>query len=426
MSKILTNTVKKTAAWMAFLTWIITIAVAIAIILGTKGLGVFNKSTSLDDANTLTVSMNQHAYLTALDTVEDACEEVFGDLDLSYEMKGEMTGDESEIVYVFADDVKLDKVEANLEAKFAELQKADGALEGTFITVAVNSEKTVEVLAKNYALRGVIAALVMVAAVYVYAAIRFGIGKGVLAAVGTLYSMALTASVVIFTRIPVSTSISYVFGAAGMLGAVVSILSLNKIKATEKAEGAEDMYAEEIVVSSLAKKEVAPIFYFTTVALAVLAIIAPANMKWFALSAFVGLVMAMVAGLILVPSLYIPMKAKADNKPKAGYVGAKKSSTKAKKNFDKVATPVVDATEEVAEEVVEETPAAEETPVEEVATEEAVEEATEETVEETATEEVAEAPVEETVAETVEEAPAEEVATEEATEEVAEESKEQE
>jgi hypothetical protein len=216
----------------------------------------------------------------------------------------------------------------------------------------------------------------------------------------------LTAAVVIFTRIPVSTSISYVFGAAGMLGAVVSILSLNKIKATEKAEGANDLYAEEIVVSSLAKKEVAPIFCFTTLALAVFAIIAPVNMKWFALSSFIGLVMAMVVGLTLIPSLYIPMKAKADNKPKAGYVGAKKSSAKAKKSFDKVASPVVEETEEVAEEA----------PVEETVAEEVAEEAP---VEETAAEEV----VEETP---VEEAAAEEVAEEAPVEEVAEESKEQE
>ena len=388
MSKIFTNTVKKTAPWMTFLTYVIAVAIAIAIILGTKGYDIFNKSATLDDAKTLTVSLNQHAYITALDTVEEACEEVFEDLNVSYEMKGEMSGDESEIVYAFEADTKLADIEKALEEKFEEMKKPDGALEGAFITVAVNSEKTAEVLAKDYALRLAIAAVVMVAAVSVYAAIRFGIGKGVLAAVGTFYSMALTAAVVIFTRIPVTTSISYVFGAAGMFGAVVSVLSLNKIKATEKMEGAEELYAEEIVVSSLAKKEVAPIFWLSTLSLAVLAIVAPVNVKWFALSAFIALVMAVWAGMILVPSLYIPMKAKADNKPKAGYVGAKKTSTKEKKVYNKPAAPVV-------EEVV-----AEEAPVEEAV------EAVEETVAE-------EAPVEEVVEESTEEVPAEENSDEE-------------
>ena len=134
-----------------------------------------------------------------------------------------------------------------------------------------------------------------------------------------------------------------------------------------------------MVSSSLAKKEVAPIFYMSAIALAVLVIVAPANMKWFALSAFVALAMSVVSGLILVPSLYIPVKAKADSKPKAGYVGAKKTSTKEKKVFNKVAAPVV-----------------EEAPVEE--TEEVVEDVVEELVDETE-EVVDEAPVEEVVEE---------------------------
>ena len=409
MSKIFTNTVKKTAPWMAFLTFVIATACALAIVLGVKGYGVFNKSATLDDAKTLTISMNQHAYITALDKVEEACEDVFGDLNVSYEVQGEMTGDESEIVYVFANDAKISNIESKLETKFAELTAEGGALEGAFITVASNSEKTVEVLAKDYALRGVVAALVMVAAVYIYAAIRFGIGKGVLAAIGTLYSMALTAAVVIFTRIPVSTSISYVFATAGMLGAVISMLSLNKIKATEKAEGADELYAEDIVTSSLAKKETALIFWVSTLALSVLAIVAPASVKWFALSSFVALLVAAFVGMILVPSLYIPMKAKADNKPKNGYVGAKKTSMKKKKTYDKVAASV--ETEEVAVEApVEE--AAEEAPAEEVA-EEVAEEAPAEEVVEEATEE---APVEETAEEATEEAPVEEAAEEAAEE----------
>ena len=394
MSKILTNTVKKTSILTAILTFIVAAAVAVAIIFGVKGWGVFNKSAVLDDSNTLTISMNQYAYLTTLDTVEDACEEVFDDLKVAYQMKGEMSGDESEIVYVFADDVDLAKVESDLEAKFTEMQKPDGALDGVLITVASNSEETLEVLAKDYALRGVIAAVVMVAVVYIYAAIRFGIAKGVLAAVGTLYSMALTTAVVLLARIPVTASISYVIATAGLLGAVVSMLSLNKIKATEKTEAAAELSAEEVVTSSFACKEVAPIFYIATAALAVLAIVAPISVKWFALSAFVALVMAVVAGLFLVPSLYIPVKAKADKQPKPGYVGAKKTSTKEKKSYKKVAAPVVEEApvEETAEEVVEEAPVeevaeeVEETPVEEASVEEVVEE-TEEAPAEEVTEE---------------------------------------
>lgn len=404
MSKILTNTVKKTTFLASVLSAIIAVAIALAIVFGVKGYGVFNTNKTLDDATTLTVSMNQYVYLTELEEVEGVCENAFGDLNVSYEMKGEMTGDESEIVYVFKGDVDLTAVETALDTAFAEWQK-----DGKFITVAVNSEKAVEVLAKNYALRGVVAAVVMVAAVYVYAAIRFGIGKGVLAAIGTFYSIALTAAVVIITRIPVTTSISYVFGMAGMLGAVVSVLSLNKIKANEKAEGASEMQADELVASSLAINEIVPVACLTAIALVVLAIVAPANMKWFALGAFVGVVMATVVGMLLVPSMYIPVKVKADKQPKEGsYVGAKKTSTKEKKTFAKAA-PVVEA------------PKAE---VEEAPVEEVVEEPVEETpVEEVAEEPAEEAPVEETAEEVVEETPVEEVA--ETTEETTEENNEQ-
>lgn len=391
MSKILTNTVKKTAGWIVVFTYILIAAVAFGIIFGAKGYGVFNKSAVLDDVNTLTISMNQHAYLTELDTVEDACEEVFADLDISYQMKGEMTGDESELVYVFDESVSLRKVEAQLEAKIAELQK--DALDGTFITVAVNKLETAEFLAKDYALRGVIAGLVMIVLVYIYAAIRFGIGKGVLAAIGTLCAMGLTAAVMVFTRIPVTASVSYVFATAGLLGAVASIITLNKIKAAEKAEGANEMSAEQVIVAASAKKEVMPITLVSCAALVVLALVATTNVKWFALAAIIGVIAAAIAGLKFVPALYVPMKEAADKKPKEGYVGAKKTSTKEKKVFAKKEAPVAPVAP--AAPVVEE-PAA---PAEEV---EEVEEA-EETVEEVPAEEPAEETIEETVEETVEE-----------------------
>ena len=78
MSKILTNTVKKTSIWTVVLTYILAAAVAFGIVFGMKGYGVFNKNVTLDNAKTLTISMNQYAYLTALEEVEDVCEEVFG------------------------------------------------------------------------------------------------------------------------------------------------------------------------------------------------------------------------------------------------------------------------------------------------------------------------------------------------------------
>jgi hypothetical protein len=192
----------------------------------------------------------------------------------------------------------------------------------------------------------------------------------------------------VFTRIPVTASVSYVFATAGLLGAVASIITLNKIKAAEKAEGANEMSAEEVISAASAKKEVMPITLVSCAALVVLALVATTNVKWFALAAIIGVIAAAIAGLKFVPALYVPMKEAADNKPKEGYVGAKKTSTKEKKTFEKKVAPVAPVVEEPAApaEEVEEVEEAEET-VEEVPAEEPAEETIEETVEETAEDE---------------------------------------
>lgn len=412
------------AIWLACVTFIIVAAVALGIVFGVKGLGAFNKSAVLDDSKTLTVSMNQHVYLNDLDKIEETCEAVFGNVKPSYQMKGEMSGDESEIVYVFDKDVDLQKIETDLEAKFAKMTADDGELKGSFIYVAANSEKTVEYLAKDYVLRGVIAGVVLVAAIYVYAAIRFGIGKGVVVALATLIGTLLTAAIIILARIPVTASVSYVFGTAALLSAVTSVLAMNKIAVSEKS-------GEKVC----ACKEILTIGVLTAIALAILAAVAPINVKWFALMAFVAVVAAVVSGIELVPAIYAPIKSAADKRPaKDGYVGAVKGAKQEKKvpakKEKKVAAkkelsaPVVEekAAEPVAEEV--EEPAVEpvvET-VEEVAEEPAVEEVAEvaEVVEEPAVEEAVEV-AEEPVVESVEEAPVEEVEAVVETEETVEE-----
>ena len=400
MSKCLNKTVKTTRL-VAICAYVLVVvaAIALGIVFGLKGFGVFNKSAVLDDANTLTVSVNQYAYVTKMDTIEDACDDVFGDLKVSYQMKGEMSGDESEIVYVFADDVDLTAVETALEAKFAELAKED--LAGSFVTVAVNSEETVEFLAKNYVLRGVIAGVVLVALVYVYAAIRFGINKGIVAAGGTFAGVTLTVALAILTRIPVTVSVSYVFAAAALISAVASMIAIHKINAAEKAEGASELSAEDLVDSALATKEILPLGVVSGAALVILGAVATANVRWFALVALIAVAAAVLVGLVYVPVLYVPFKKAADKKPvKDAYVGAKKTSKKEKKAYQKKeevkvapVAPVEEPAEETTEEVVEE-PVAEET--EEISVEEPAEEATEEVIEE----EPVEVPAEETAEET--------------------------
>ena len=399
MSNCQNNTVKKSTRWLAFVAYIIVCAAVVASIFGVKGAGVFNTSVVLDDVKTVTVSMNQYVYLTQLDEVEEECEKAFGDTKFVYQMKGEMSGDESEIIYVFKKDVDVNALKDTLTTAF-DAETWDNA----HIFVGANSEESVTYLAKNYVLRGVIAGLVLVALVYIYGAIRFGIAKGLTIALGTFTGLVLTVAILILTRIPVTVSISYVFAVTALLSAITSIISMGKIAASEKSENGN--------VCSCASKEILPICSWTCVALLVLALFATKGVASFALTSVVAVIVATVVGLKGVPAFYLPIKKVADAQPdKDAYVGAEKTSTKAKKVFKKEAK-VVPVKETVA------------APVEETVetVEEAVEEATAEVVEEAAEEATAEV-----VEETVEEATAEvvEEVAEEATEEVAEESTEE-
>ena len=363
MSKFLTKAAKKPGIISIIVATLLAAAIAVAVICGVQGFGVFNTSKLLEDSKTLTVSVDKTTYLTNLDKVEEECEKAFANLDLSYSLKGEMSGADNELVYVFDKDADLTKVEKTLEDVFKTL--VDGEWNGSFITVATNSEKAVSVLAKHYVLRGVIAGVVMAVLVFAYVSLRYKLGMGVVAAVCTLLGMALTAAFAILTRIPVTASVSYVFAVAGLLSAVTTLFTFNKLRGNSE---------------ELATKEIGLFTVLFGAALIVVGAVATAGVRWFAVLALIALLVAAFLGLVYAPALYLPIKAAADSKPaKNAYVGAKKTSTKEKKSFVKAEEPANEApAEEAVEEPVEEETAefVEEEPVEE--TEEAEEESVEE------------------------------------------------
>ena len=395
MSNILKKTAKKTTILSIIVAVVLAAAIAVGILCGVKGFGVFNMNAQMKDSKTLTVSLNQYAYNTRLDEVESVCETAFGSLDVQYELKGEMSGDESEIVYVFKAGTDLTKVQAALETKLAEKANAWGA----FVTVSSNSEKAVSVLARHYTLRALIAGAVIAVLVFVYVSLRYKLGMGVITAIATLLGMLLTASVAILTRIPVTSSIAYVIAVAGLFSAVTTLFTMNKLRANMKSEDAAEQSADELVASSIATKEIGWFTVLAGGALVIVGALAVSNVRWFAILSLVGVLVAAFIGLLYAPAMYIPVKKAADKRPARNvtYKGAKKTSTKEKKKFVKAA-PVEEAPAEEAP--VEEAPV-EEAPVEEAPIEEApVEEAP-----------IEEAPVEEAPAE---EAPAEEAPVEEA------------
>lgn len=388
MSNFLAKAVKKVNILSMFVAAILVIGIAVGALCGLKGWGVFHQDVLLEDSKTLTVSVEQYVFETSLDKVEETCENALKDVNISYELKSQMSGSTCELVYLFNSDVDLTNAKAALETALTDLEQTEEFKGFTFL-VGANSEVAVGTLAEGYVLRGVIAGVVLAVLVFAYASIRLGLYKGISAGVSTLLGMLLTTALIIATRVPVTASVIYVLAVSGLLSAVLSMVALNKVQETEKTAGME---AEEVIVSSLATKEILTFSALAGIALVVFGAVATAGVRWFAVLALIALVVATFMGLVYAPAFYLPFKEKVDAKPVEGaYVGAEKTSTKVKKVYvKKEATkavqpaPVEEVAEESAEEVVEE------------AEEETVEEVAEEATEETPVEEVAEEATEET------------------------------
>ena len=411
----MSNTKSKKGMLLSVVTVIVLVAAfVVGILFGMNG------NTAISDTQTVTVSVDRFIYKTPekLADLEEICEAQFDGLKFE-QKKGEMSGNVCEIVYVFAEDADLSKIdttvlENNLNAKF------NANDEGWEFGVSVNTVDVQVSLAKGTILRGAIAVTVFAVLAFAYVAIRYMNWKtGLVAAIAVIAGAGLTLAIVTLVRIPATVSVVYAAAYAALFSAVATVLTFNK-KNTEK------------IVSTIA--------VFTAIALVLVAVAsviaagAISAVTWFAVQAIVATAVVAFVGMIYVPALcemtateevVAPVIITKKEKVKAAAKAAPKAS-KAQKEAPvveetKEEAPVeeteveleaeeetVEETEEVAEteEVVED--AAEDTPVEE-----SVEETAEEVVEEVA-EETTEAPVEEEPA--TEEVAVEESATEEKTE----------
>ena len=396
MSKLFSKTVKKTTLWSVIIAIVLAAAIVVCALFG------FNQTLAMKDKKALTVTLNAYVYKTQLDEIK---EDLVDELNSEYTIEGGMSGDVSEVVFVFDEDADLaalkTKAEAYLDTKLANT--------GANYSVSASVETMTAVFAKHYALRAAIAGAVLAVLAFAYVAVRYNLANGIAAGVSVLLGMLLTASIIVLTRVYVTESVAIVITLAGLLTAAMTLFTLNNVRSATK-EGS----SEETVVSSIAVKEV--LYTAVVVAVGILAagILGKSAGIWFAVSALIAVVASVFVSLFFAPAAYLSLKTAFDSKPAKGvYVGAKKTSTKVKKAPAAKEVEVAPVEEAPAEEVVEEAP------VEEAPAEEVVEEAP---VEETPAEEVVEeAPVEEAPAEEVaEEAPVEEAPTEEVAEETAE------
>jgi len=313
MSKIFSSTVKKTTLWAAISAILLAAAIVVCALFG------FNKSLVMKDCKTLTVSLNAYVYNEQLDEVKGALEEKLG---ADYIMEGAMTGDVSEIVFVFDKDADVAAHKATVESYLADkVANAGGAWTTAKYNVSVSAEKAAATLAKGYVVRAAIAGAVLAVLAFLYVSLRYQLKSGIVAGVSVLLSMLLTAGVVVLTRIYVTTSVAYAIAFAGLLTTAMTLLSLNNLRAAQKEQTALDA---DIVAESLAVKEV----LYTAIVLAVgallVGILGGTAAIWFAVAAIVAVLVSVFYSLIFAPALYVSLK--AWEKPvKKTYVGAKKN-----------------------------------------------------------------------------------------------------
>lgn len=342
---------KKATLFTVILTAILAIALVIGVFFGV------NKGAPVDNNKTLTVSMDQIVYETELfDDVKAECEKVFSDAKVSYTVKGEMDGYKSELVYVFDADVDVTAMQNALNARFGELMQEGGAWYGYNIDAMGNAQTTVEFVAKGYVLRAIIAGVVFAILTLAYAWIRFNWNDGLTAMLCVLFSMLLTAAVIVLVRIPVTSSALYAVMLSAFFTAASVLFSLNKLNAARKSDDAANKTSEDLAYSTVAKKPI--LFLCGTAAIAILlagALSGVSNL-WFAVSSVVGIAIAAFLSLVYAPAVCAALSpvaaAKAAAKDKFAYKGAKKTSTKAKKTSAVAETPVT------PEEPVTETPCA--------------------------------------------------------------------
>ena len=363
MSKFLAKVIKKFAFLSGVIAGLIIAATIVGIFVG------FNGMPTVTDGIKVTVNVEQYLYKTesAKDEIKSACDKAFEDNNVLYVIDGDLGGD-GEFVYAFKKGEDVSAAVAELQATFADWTAEDSEKYPTnTIIVSVSNEKVQVVTAKGFVLRAAIAATVITVLAFAYVAIRHNWRSGVVAAISVAASMLLTGAIIIVTRIPVTVSVAYAIMASALFTIVIVLLNANKLRNALKSEDRPSS-AEELIVSTVAWKEIA--VFSSILGAAILLVCIPTGVSgaWFALSAFIGLAVATFIGLIYAPALCLPFQQAADAKAasatKHGYKGAKKAEKNATakvepKKEEVKEEPVETPVEET--EVVEET---EETPVE--------------------------------------------------------------
>ncbi|MBQ8427995.1 MAG: hypothetical protein IJX18_01930 [Clostridia bacterium] len=325
------KTVGKWILWTIVSAVLVVIGVVIACVFG------FNTTVDLKSAKTVTV---EYSYVSESSDLDGVCKTSFAKSSVK-PLKSVVSGEE--IVYYFDVNTDLTEATATLKTDIEAAMQTGGALEdASLIQVRSNTENFQKGLSEGYILRAGIAIGVFAVLAFVYVALRYKLSMGITMAAAMLAAGGLTVALVAVTRIPVTASFVYAVVFAVMAAVVMTLITFNRFRDNAKDKDKEkELSAKQRVVAAVDTKNVMMIAVALTLVVGVLGAILSVA-RWFALSAFVGIVSATFASWILAPALL----AVWDKAIKSGDKPLFKTKKKAKESV----TAELPTTEEKAEE----------------------------------------------------------------------------
>ena len=333
MSKMM-KTIGKLKLWTLLGVVLIVAGIVIAAVFG------FNADTTASDYKTLSVKLDSYETGARVERIDEICT---GEIDKAgltvlYSQKNEFSNSSCEMLYVFSEDVTTEKLDAlkNAVSAVLETESGSGVLYNTFVYATAGDEVVSSVLPEGYLWRAALAAAVALVLEFVYVSVRYKLNMGVTATVSSLMAVLLTVALTALVRIPVTTFVAYAAAFAMLYSMATGLVIFSRMRSAFKSDEYKEKSAEEAIASSVPAKGILFFAAACAVALVLVGAIATAAVRWFAVTAFLGLLAATFSSLLFLPAMYLPLKKSADKKAalRARY-DYKKESAKDKRRAGK-------------------------------------------------------------------------------------------
>ena len=301
-------TAKTSPKWILWSVITAVIALAGIIVMALAGVNSAAHMKS-GEALIVNVSMSRTFYEDEKETIQTMTEQAIADAGLkivdSYE--GEKSLQVHELVYTFAPKTNLSAVKAALQADLTEEYPTYN------VTVMSSSNTVLETLPGgyvNFVLRSVAAGVVMALLASAYICLRYKLWNGIVAFISAAASGALTAALVVLTRVVATSATVYTVFFSMLLSLGLSVLFAAKNKKAEKENGTaltdSEALSEAVPVCDTAK--ICGGLMAVVVVLGVVGLFTAANFAWFALASVFAIVSAAYASVVLAPSVFLPIR----------------------------------------------------------------------------------------------------------------------